>query len=88
MAELVRTNDPNLIAFIESLLGGADIPYQVTDRNMSIVEGSISAVQSRILVPDENEAKARAPLIDAHLGSWLRPQNPHQVRAPTQPPPV
>jgi hypothetical protein len=73
MAELVRTNDPNLIAFIEGLLGDADIPYQVTDRNMSIVEGSISAIQSRILIPDDHEAEARALLIDADLGSWLRP---------------
>jgi Putative prokaryotic signal transducing protein len=73
MAELVRTNDPNLIAFIEGLLGDVDIPYQVTDRNMSIVEGSISAIQSRILVPDDHEAEARALLIDADLGSWLRP---------------
>jgi Putative prokaryotic signal transducing protein len=72
MAELVRTNDPNLIAVIEGLLGEADIPYQVTDRNMSIIEGSISAIQARILVPDDREAEARELLIDADLGSWLR----------------
>jgi Putative prokaryotic signal transducing protein len=72
MAELVRTNDPNLIAVIEGLLGDADIPYQVTDRNMSIIEGSISAIQARILVPDDREVEARELLIDADLGSWLR----------------
>jgi hypothetical protein len=73
MAELVRTNDPAMISVIESLLGGSDIPYQVTDRNMSILEGSINAIQARILVPDEHETDARELLIDADLGNWLRP---------------
>jgi hypothetical protein len=72
MAELMRTNDPGLLSVVEGLLGGADIPFQVTDRNMSILEGSISAIQSRILVPDEREAEARTLLTDAELGSWLR----------------
>jgi hypothetical protein len=73
VAELVRTNDPGVISAIEGLLDGADIPYQVTDRNMSILEGSTNAIQMRILVPDEHEAEARESLIDAELGNWLRP---------------
>jgi len=73
MPELVRTNDPGVISVIEGVLGGAGIPYQVTDRNMSILEGSIGAIQVRILVPDEHEAEARELLIDAELGNWLRP---------------
>jgi hypothetical protein len=72
MAELVRTNDPGVISVVEGLLGGADIPYQVTDRNMSVIEGSISAIQIRILVPDEYEERARGLLVDAELGNWLR----------------
>ena len=73
MAELVRTNDLGVISAIEGLLGGADIPYEVTDRNMSVLEGSISAIRIRILVPDEYEAEARELLTDADLGQWLRP---------------
>jgi hypothetical protein len=73
MEELVRTNDPGVISAIEGLLGGADIPYQVTDRNMSILEGSINAILIRILVPNEHEAEARELLTDAELGNWLRP---------------
>jgi hypothetical protein len=73
MAELVRTNNPGVISVIEGLLQGADIPYQVTDRNMSILEGSISAIQIRILVPDGHQDEARELLTDAELGSWLRP---------------
>jgi hypothetical protein len=72
MAELVRTNDPGVISVIEGLLAGAEIPYQVTDRNMSVLEGSINAIQVRILVLDEDEAEARELLTGAELGSWLR----------------
>jgi len=72
MAELVRTNDPAVISAVEGLLAGADIPYQVTDRNMSILEGSISAIQVRILVSQDYEIEARKLLLDADLGMWLR----------------
>lgn len=73
MAELVRTNNPGVISVIEGLLRGADIPYQVADRGMSTIEGSIGAIQTRILVPEEREAEARELLIDSDLGGWLRP---------------
>lgn len=73
MAELVRTNDVALVSVIESLLEEAEIPYQVADRNMSVLEGSISAIQQRIVVPDGREPEARALLLDAGLGQWLRP---------------
>jgi hypothetical protein len=72
MAELVRTNDPGVIAAVEGVLSGADVPYQVTDRNMSVLEGSIGALQIRILVPDERAEEARQLLSDADLGAWLR----------------
>jgi hypothetical protein len=72
VAELVRTNDPSVISVIEGLLSEADIAYQVADRNMSVLEGSIFAIQTRILVPDELETEARVLLIEAELGDWLR----------------
>jgi hypothetical protein len=73
MADLVRTNDPGIISVIEGLLSSAEIPYRVSDRNMSIIEGSIGAIQIRISVPDEDEDEARELLTDADLGQWLRP---------------
>ncbi len=73
MAELVRTNDPSILSVVEDLLTGAEIPYQVADRHMSILEGSISAIQPRVLVPDASEAEARELLVEAELGDWLRP---------------
>jgi hypothetical protein len=72
MRELARTNDPVVISVIEGLLGEAGITCQVTDRNMSVLEGSLTVIQSRILVPDDQEAQARELLVDAELGQWLR----------------
>lgn len=71
MAELVRTNDPALISAVEGLLLSAEIPYQVTDRNMSSIEGTIAVIQVRVLVPDERRDEARELLTDAELGDWL-----------------
>ncbi len=73
MAEIVRTNDPGVISVVEGLLMAAEIPCQVTDRNMSVLEGSIGAIQIRILVPDDRESEARDLLVDADLGGWLQP---------------
>jgi hypothetical protein len=72
MAELVRTNDPALLSVIESLLVAGRIPYHVADRDMSILDGSIQVIQARILVPDQWEVEARALVVDAELGEWLR----------------
>jgi hypothetical protein len=72
VAELVRTNNVGLISVVEGLLAGAGIPYQVADRNMSVLEGSIGAIQARILVPDERLPEAKVLLIDADLGHWIR----------------
>jgi len=72
MPELVRTNDPAVISAVEALLGESEIPYQVADRNMSVLEGSIGAIQARVLVSELYEVQARALLVEAGLGHWLR----------------
>ncbi len=72
MAELVRTNDPGVVAVIECLLGEADIGYQIADRNMSVIEGSIGVIRMRVMVSDQDEEIARQLLTDADLGVWLR----------------
>lgn len=71
MAELMRTNDPAVIVVVEGLLSGADIPYTVGDRNISVLGGSLAAIQARILVPDEHHAQAQEALKDADLADWL-----------------
>ena len=63
-AELLRTNDVAVISLIENLLTEAGIPHQVADRNMSVVEGGIGALQMRVLVPDDSAPQARRLLAD------------------------
>jgi hypothetical protein len=65
MTELLRTNDLVLISAIEAILRGARIDYEIADRHMSAVEGSIGALPRRILIPDSHVARARKILEQA-----------------------
>jgi hypothetical protein len=76
MKDLIRTNNPALISFVESLLKEADIPYFVADQAVSSAEGSIGMFPKRILVPEDHYDKARRWLIEAGLEMELRPENP------------
>ncbi len=71
MRELLRTNDPVLVSFVESLLREAEIAFHVADLNMSVVEGSIGAFPRRVLVGDDAMDEARRLLIDAGLEAEL-----------------
>lgn len=71
MRELIRTNDPVLLSFAESLLRDADIAAVTVDGNMSVLEGSIGILPRRLLVADAQFDIARQILIDAELGHWV-----------------
>jgi hypothetical protein len=73
MREIVRTNDAVLITAIEALLKGANIRHIVLDQNMSVLDGSLAMLPRRIVVDEEQVARARRLLIDAGLGHELRP---------------
>lgn len=73
MKDLIRTNNPALISFVESLLKELDIHYFIADQAMSAAEGSIGMFPKRVMVSDEHFAKARELLIDAGLENELRP---------------
>ena len=72
MRELLRTNDAVLLSAVEALLKAAQIDHMVTDRNMSVLEGSIGIFMRRVLVADEELEAARRLLEDAGLGKELR----------------
>lgn len=76
MKELVRTNDPALISYIEALLKSLEVHYHVADQAISAAEGSILMFPKRILVAEEDAAKARELLKDAGLEAELRPEKP------------
>ena len=60
MREILRTNDPVLLSFVEALLTDARIPFDVLDRHAACVDGSILAVARRIVVDDADAATAQA----------------------------
>lgn len=72
MLELVRTNDPVVISFIEALLRDAGITHFVADQNMSIAEGSIGILAKRIMVDGERLEEARKILVDAGIADEIR----------------
>jgi len=60
MKELLRSNDPTVIAFATSLLQGEDIDWFEFDVHMSILEGSIGIMPRRIMVADRDHFRAAA----------------------------
>ncbi len=71
MKELLRTNDPVLISYIEMLLRQRDIEAFVLDTNASILEGSIGILPRRITVADDEYDRARMTLRLAGLKDEL-----------------
>ena len=72
MIELMRTNDPVLISFVEALLRDAGLGFFVADQNMSIVEGSIGILQRRIMIAEDDADEARLLLADAGIGGEIK----------------
>ncbi|WP_025899308.1 putative signal transducing protein [Sneathiella glossodoripedis] len=64
MIELFRTNDPVLISYIVAILKDEQIEAIVLDEHTSVLEGSIGAIQRRIVVRADDEVVAKAILKD------------------------
>ena len=62
MIEVLRTNDPVRLDYAMILLKDAGCYPFVADRFMAAAEGSILAVERRILVPDEFAPVAKETL--------------------------
>lgn len=71
MKELIRANDPALLSYVESILGGAGVGYLHADAHASIMDGSIGALPRRILVAPEDFNVARRLLREAGLGAEI-----------------
>ena len=71
MRDLVTTNDPVLLSYVQARLKEAGVDYAVFDANMSAVQGTLGAVPQRLAVPEDSLAAARRILDDAGLGQWI-----------------
>lgn len=64
MKELLRTNDPTIIAFAKALLQGEGIDCFEMDVNMSVLEGSIGVFPRRVMVRRQDYFRAAITLKD------------------------
>jgi Putative prokaryotic signal transducing protein len=72
LIELLRTNDLVLISRVEAILADSGIAVFLADRHMSALEGSLSFLPRRVLVAEDEAARARTVLQEAGLGPELR----------------
>ena len=71
MKELVRTNNPVLLSWLQSLLRQEGIESFIFDSHMSVLEGSANAIPRRLMVVDDEYDMARETLTDAGEGQHL-----------------
>lgn len=65
MFELVRTNDPVLISWLQAQLQGLGIDVLVLDEHMSAMDGSVLAIPRRVMVDENRRTEAEALLAEA-----------------------
>jgi hypothetical protein len=73
MDELLRSNNPATLSFVEALLNEAGIHHATFDAHMSVMEGSLGILPRRVLVPSGDLALAREILSEAGLHGELSP---------------
>jgi len=64
MKELLRSNDPTIIAFASALLSGEDIDCFELDVNMSVLEGGIGIFPRRLMVRSDDHVAATRVMRD------------------------
>ena len=71
MKELMRSNDPVVISFVDALLNESGIVHSIADQHMSVLDGSIGVLPRRVLVAGDDLAQAQRILRDAGLSGEL-----------------
>jgi len=64
MKELLRSNDPTVIAFAQALLNGEGIDCFELDVNMSVLDGSLGILPRRLMVRDRDHFRANIVMTD------------------------
>jgi hypothetical protein len=65
MKELLRTNDPVRLSFLQLLLRDSGIESLVLDQRTSLAEGSIGAIPRRLVVAERDYRRACSVLVAA-----------------------
>lgn len=67
MKELLRTNDPTVIAYAQALLQGEGIAVFEVDVHMSVLDGSLGILPRRLMVRDQDLFIARTVMRDNEI---------------------
>jgi hypothetical protein len=59
MRPVLKTNNPVLLSFAQSLLNEAEIDCVVFDENASVMDGSLGILPRRLMVADDDYEPAR-----------------------------
>ncbi len=65
MIELLRSNNPVLMSYLQAILAERGIAAVLLDLHTSVLEGSIGAIPRRLMVAEEDFATARSLMEDA-----------------------
>lgn len=65
MKELLRTNNIVRLSWVQALLTDAGIGSVILDQHTSLVEGSIGAIQRRLMVEERDHSRALKLLAEA-----------------------
>jgi hypothetical protein len=68
MKELLRSNDPVFLSWLVAVLEADRIPTIVLDTHTSIMEGSVIAIERRVMVAEEDHSRARRLVASARPG--------------------
>lgn len=74
MIEILRTNNPVLISFVEAVLKEAGLFVAVLDVNASILDGSIGMLPRRIMIASEDASAVREILKETEAAGSLHPK--------------
>lgn len=74
MKELLRSNELVLLSYAAALMRDAGIEAVQLDMHASVLEGSIGALPRRLMVADEDHARAKALLDEALRAAGESPE--------------
>lgn len=78
MKELIRTNDPVLLSYLEHRLREAGLEPLVLDAHTAIVEGSLGILPRRMMVTEDDHAEAERILEEVRRESAAAPEDGQQ----------
>jgi len=71
VVEILRTNDAVVLSFLTALLADSGIEAVILDTHTSVLEGSIGALQRRLVVAEQHEKTARQLMAEANIDDGL-----------------